>query len=332
MKTKGIRLLAMLLLLAMVFSLAACDLGFGSGSKVSEDDGEDQKKTETKASDMANYEKRLDSLERGYELSYNRLTHQERNEAVYKLQDRYGANIGSEMVKGYKVEKNDRLAYVFEFKKTTDAQSVEMVLENALRNDQELEEHFGDKTYGTDVERKNCVVIFGSVNLVEMITNSKSQTAPMTPDHTGEPTHTYEGTDYPYNTVEPSYTDESDANQVISDNMQTFISEMKYQYTKKKLTDYYEAGAERRKELAESLRYFGVELKGEITMVYEAVRDDAYGYKTVTVIDFSEEIDAENALWALLDANSNSSNGVYRWGNVILLGNSELIDLLTQNI
>lgn len=346
MKNRVTKLLALFLMLSMVFALASCLPELGSSSKDKDNDEDEAKSTEVQTSEMAGIENRLDSLERNYELTYHRLNYNERIEAVEYLYR--WTSINGEMIKGYRVEQNSRIAYVYEFQKQADAKNAENAIQNAMHNDYDFQSSFGDKTYGLSNIRKNCVLVFGSSNLVDMILSKNNTARPdaTTDTHyatdttapsytTGYPSYTEPSytvpsytTDYPYYTDEPSYNEPSNR---ISEDMKKLMKRIDSYLHDKSLSYYDDITLSEAMNIRSELIYQGAYLEGEINSVIRAASSPSDGYWEATLIDFESANDAYAAYWTYYNKNSdpnfNPDMQLLRIGNVVIKGDIKILDL-----
>lgn len=321
MKNRVTRLLALLLALLTVFALASCDLFDKDEEKATKEADEENTKAQT--SEMQGIEKRLDDLERQYELTYVRLTYEERNEALEWLCTNVGASISGELSKGYCTEKNDGSAYIFEFKKSSDAKNAESSLNEVIKD-----YHFSPFYTPDTVTRKNNVVVFGNDILVDLITNPKSSSQ-NEPAQTTRPSYTEPS--YTATTAYPSYSTEEPTTEAPYDEssmdlvMERLEALDKYGELDLFLGSYSDLDA-----LRAELKSMGIEMKGDLINSCEIGRDTLNGYQNATVIEFQYIVDAQLVQSVLQERNNDPDGDEHILSrNVLFVGNAELLSIAT---
>ena len=319
MKNRVTRLLALLLALLTVFALASCDLLDGSDKKETE---EEEEATKAQTSEMQGIEKRLDELEMQYELTYVRLTYDERNEAIEWLLTNVGASVSGELSKGYCAEKNDGSAYIFEFKKSSDAKNAESALNEVIKN-----YHFSPFYTPNTVVRKNNVVVFGYGTLVDLIINTKSSSKDpaqtIAPD-CAEPSYTSTTEKPSYPTEEPvtkEHYDESSMDVV----MERLEALDKYGELDLFLGSYSDLDL-----LRTELQSLDIRMMGDLVNSCEIERVTPNGYQNATVIEFQYIVDAQLVYSVLKELNKNPDGDEHiLFNNVLFVGNAELLSIAT---
>ena len=301
MKTRLMKLFALLFALLMMASLVSCLPEFGS-SKEKETDEEEETKVQT--SEMEGLEARLDTLEKDYALEYQRMAYEERHAMLEILEQLYGINFSGEIVKGYTVKQNSSKAvYICEFGKASDAKKLSTTTPSQNEINSALAAMLCEH-----MERKNNVILMGDSDLINQILSSKSSNK--RPAASALPTPTYEPA-----TTTPPYTKEPMS---VMDEIINALS--------RNDLDYDHLNASEISSFRSALQSWGVTIYGEFSQVVRCDRNVNGQEEEVYIIEFYNEQDAVNTISSMLKAFEYQNDmRQERHSNVIKLGDWDLV-------